>query len=738
MDIPHIPGRQFEAGRPLQRFLPPLEPGAARRLVEVEGLADRVVIDPYGSSPRLLDEAVRSGCRVVAAVNNPITRFALRARLDPFRLEELQTALAALAASEKDGQRLEDFLLDLYQTECTSCGETVHAEYFVWSVSEGVPVLKALTCPHCNHTGEVPASALDQERAGNFGARGLQRAMALETLAPAGDPHRDSAEAALSVYPARSLFALVTLVNKQNQLELEGRGREALRALLLAAFDAADNMWAHPEGRPRPKQLTPSPEFRETNLWWALERAVDAWARPESKVTVLDWPNDEVPEAGQIALFPGAVREFADTIAPLEAAIVLTVPPRPNQAYWTLSALWTSWLWGREAAKGIRAALRRRRYDWSWHAEALERTFGALTDHLAFDTAVHVMIPESEPGYLGACLAGWDSAGWQLTGRALRIDDRQARLTGRLQVVDEDATGGEIDLHKHVERAVLACLRTLGEPARFDALQAAAAGELAAARRFGRLGVESGESSLSRFNQALEQVLGERREIVRLDQRQELGSGVFWLSAGDDVEERLADRTERQVVAALRRRASWSRLELDREICIRLPGLQTPDRSLVRAAIDSYSVEMEGGEVSLRPEDEHEHRANDLQEIRRLLIEMGERLGFEAGGQDPIVWSDQAERYNFSVLETAILAEGPDPEVTQGLIYVIPGGRSSLLAEKARRDPRLRSRLETGQMVVKFRHVRRLASDTTLNRENLLERLALDPPEHQEPQLPLL
>ncbi len=40
--------------------------------------------------------------------------------------------------------------------------------------------------------------------------------------------------------------------------------------------------------------------------------------------------------------------------------------------------------------------------------------------------------------------------------------------------------------------------------------------------------------------------------------------------------------------------------------------------------------------------------------------------------------------------------------------------------------------------VVKFRHIRRLLSDTTLTQENLPERLRLDPPEHQEPQLPLL
>jgi hypothetical protein len=39
---------------------------------------------------------------------------------------------------------------------------------------------------------------------------------------------------------------------------------------------------------------------------------------------------------------------------------------------------------------------------------------------------------------------------------------------------------------------------------------------------------------------------------------------------------------------------------------------------------------------------------------------------------------------------------------------------------------------------MKYRHVRRLAAETTLTVENLAERLAIDPPEHQDPQLPLL
>ncbi len=738
MDIPHLPGHSGTRFEPLQRFLPPLEAGAVGELIELEDLGGSLLLDPYGSSPHLVDEAARAGCALLVAVNSPITRFALSARLNPFTVEELQSALASLGAAEKDGQRLERFILELYRSECVECGGEVLVEYFVWRAAEDVPVAKGYACSTCNHAGQDPASALDRERAAGFGSRGLQRAMALETIAPVGDPDRKGAEAALSVYPARALFALITLINKQEQLDLEGRQQEALRALMLAAFDAADNMWAHPEGRPRPKQLTASPEFREANLWRSMERAVDAWARPDPTVPTKTWPDEGLPGPGEVAVYPGPVRDFTATLeAGLEASI-LGVPPRPNQAYWTLSALWSSWLWGRAAAQAIRAALRRRRYGWTWHAEALRQTFAHLGESLPAGTAVHAFIPESEHGYLGACLAGWDAAGMTLGGRCLRVDDRQARLTGRLNPQGPPQDLEWARAQEVVYEAIDACLREHGEPARFDTLYTAAVSELARRRQLGRLWASQQEPPLAALGRSIQAALADRESFVRLDQRQDVETGVFWLSDPKGAGEGLADRTERAVVTALRRRNRWSALEVDREVCRQLQGLATPDRRLVQAALESYAEEDEQGAWHLRAEDRGKARQQDLLQIRSHLVEIGERLGFDVSGQDPVLWTRDETRLAFSVVESAMLGEAAAPVEDPVLVHVIPGGRASLLAEKARRDPRLRELLQAGQMVIKFRHVRRLASDTTLNRANLMERLALDPPEHQDPQLPLL
>ncbi|MGA9534094.1 MAG: hypothetical protein WBR18_15355 [Anaerolineales bacterium] len=734
MDIPYLPGRVPAANRPLGRFLPPLEEGPVRRLIEREDLAGRTVLDPFGSSPELAIEAAQAGCSVLVAVNNPITRFLLERRLDPLPLDVLQAALAQLAAAEKDDTRLERFMLDLYRTRCLRCGESVTAEYFVWDQEQDSPVLKAYTCPHCNHTGEDPVDEDDQAQADRYRS-GLHYALALEELAPVDDPQREHAEAALSAYSGRAIYAIVTLVNKARQLRLDGREAIALQALLLSAFDASDSMWAHPEGRNRPKQLTASPRFREANVWRALERAVDQWAEAGAGVPIRWWPESGPPAVGGVSIFAGPLRQFADTLPLHFDGALITVPPRPNQAYWTLSALWAAWIWGREAAEPIRSALRRRRYDWGWHAAALRRTTTHLVEALPEGTAVHLLIPEAEPGFVGACMAGFDSAGLAIDGRALRLDDAQAQFKWRVEGSISQPSPSLASIPEWIEDYLI----ERAEPAPYTVLHTLVATNLAADRSLGAWWARLGEPPVSELERRLQAVLADPSLIVRQDQRQDPETGVFWLSNPVDLSESLADRTERVVFRLLRQRSAWAALELDRAVCRELLGLLTPDRALVQACLDSYGVQDEQGRWMLRPEDAVDARQADLTEIRLALAEMGERLDYEVVGQDPIRWrTEDRPVFTFRVMETALLRDNPSEEGAVGLVYVLPGGRSGLIDEKARRDLRLRNRLAAGLIILKFRHIRRLHSDTTLTRENFFERAGIDPPENQDPQLPLL
>ena len=114
-------------------------------------------------------------------------------------------------------------------------------------------------------------------------------------------------------------------------------------------------------------------------------------------------------------------------------------------------------------------------------------------------------------------------------------------------------------------------------------------------------------------------------------------------------------------------------------------------------------------------------------------------MGFRVLEDDDQVWCDEGGKvqYRFRIQETAELGNALLEEKPP-LTYVLPGGRASLVMSKVRRDPRLGEWLKSGPRILKFRHVRRLASEETLNRNNLVQRFTIDPPEHDDPQLPLL
>ncbi|MGD2252376.1 MAG: hypothetical protein PVF70_05600, partial [Anaerolineales bacterium] len=406
----------------MARYLPPFDEGTTTSALTRFGSPGEVVLDPFGASPLLAREAALSGRALLVAVNNPITRFVLKHTLQPFAKSELKAALARLASAPKDGGRLEHFILDLYQTTCSRCGGQVSADYFVWQRGEQHPSERGYTCERCSYTVEEPTTAVDHETARAYAGRSLQYALALEQVVPRGDPDRRHVEAALAVYPGRAIFGLMTLLNKATQLRFDPPTLAAAQGLMLSAMDSTNAMWGHPEGRTRPRMLSTPPRYRETNLWRGLERAVNEWALGGPDIQVDEWPAEQLPSPGSVAIFAGPLRELVSRLPKGGVQSVLTALPRPNQPYWALSALWAAWLWGREAALPIRASLRRRRYEWSWHAGAIRSVASRLAGALEVGTPALAMVAETEPGFLAAGLSGFDVAGFRLTGRALRSD----------------------------------------------------------------------------------------------------------------------------------------------------------------------------------------------------------------------------------------------------------------------------------------------------------------------------
>jgi len=738
VEIAFVPGNPVRGASPLARFLPPLEQGSvASALQEFGNKADRI-LDPFGASPRLVVEAATEERAVLVAVNNPIARYVLEHTAVPFTVQDLQSALALLSAAPKDKGRLEPFMLDLYLTQCSNCKEWISADYFVWDKEAGEPVLKFYACPHCSHTIEEATNGDDLLRAHEHERRGLQHAMALEQLAPQGSPERQLAEEALDVYPSRAVYAIVTLLNKLDQLD----ANQAVRALLLSALDQANALWGHPEGRSRPLQLSASAHFLENNVWRALEQTAGHWAQPDPGVGLKEWTNWQNLEPGTITIYPGPVRELATELPSGQVQQILTVIPRPNQAFWTLSALWASWLWGREAAEPLRAALHRRRYDWAWHASALRSTLRTMKEGVGQHAQVMGFIPDAEPGFVAATLAGFDGGGYRLTGRALRLEG-QGIFTWERAASSERSVDPN-SLRDSMSQAARRALEVRGEPARYALPHIAAFSALAEKRLLAGVRPSETRSALGVVGEQLDEVLSDRQIFLHVGRGLEPESGRYWLADDSQVEESLADRIEDIVLAELRSTDGITAVGVDTRLCKQLPGLLTPDRRLLMATLRSYAQQDPDDRLwRFRSEDRPEARKADVEEMLKLLKSLGVQLGYEVSGTDAIEWSDHSDQSSllFRVDETAKLGSvmrGHARSSAEIEAIVIPGGRGALVAEKARRDLRLQAWLESGLHIIKYRHVRRLSEDTTLNRENLFERLALDPPGTEDPQLPLL
>ena len=473
----YFPGGLLETPSPLGRFLPPMPDGLARAFLATLNIPGAWVLDPFGASPRLAVEMARAGQRVLVAAGNPVSRFLLDLAAHPPKEADLQAALADLAAARKEDERLETHLQSMYLTRCANCERDLPAEAFVWDSKSGALTGRIYNCA-CGSGGEQPSTPEDIQRAVSWARTlGMHRSRALERVAAFDDPDRPFAEEAINIYPPRAVYALGTIINRLDSLSSSDERRRCMTALLLWAADSTNALWPHLAERPRPKQLTFPGLYREHNVWMALEAGVKAWASAETAVPLVLWP-DEPPETGGICVFEGPLRELVPQLDEIQVKAVVGAIPRPNQAFWTLSALWSGWLWGREAAGPFKAVLRRRRYDWQWHAEALRALFGNLSAAISPQTPFFALLAEPEPPFLTAALLAAQASGLELVDLSLRGEQDAAQIHWR-KADKPPRKASAPDVH-FARKSMRDYLKKRGEPVPYLQLHAAALTALAA------------------------------------------------------------------------------------------------------------------------------------------------------------------------------------------------------------------------------------------------------------------
>jgi hypothetical protein len=432
-----ISGVAIKKQEPLSRYLPQIPDGVISTWLSKNVSRGSWILDPFGASPRLIVEAARAGYRVLVTANNPIARFLTEVTANPPKIEDYKSAFAELAGSYKANERIEPHIRSLYNTRCVRCGQIVSAEAFLWEHGGSSPYARIYSCPSCGDSGEHPCVPFDTEVLSQFSSSGLHKARALERVVASSDQDRIHVEQALSVYIPRALYALITIINKIDALDISPTGRKCLSMLLLHAFDQGTAMWRYPGQRERRRQLTIPRQFRENNIWDALEQGIHLWSArilgdTGTSIPQSLWP-EEPPESGGICIYEGRLLSISNEISKVNIQAVCTTIPRPNQAFWTLSALWAGWLWGREAVGSFKSVLHRQRYDWGWHTTALTTVFKVLANILDPSTPILGLLSEAEPGFIGSSLVAARIAGCNLRGISIRSEENQAQLLWNCQ-----------------------------------------------------------------------------------------------------------------------------------------------------------------------------------------------------------------------------------------------------------------------------------------------------------------
>jgi hypothetical protein len=741
MSIAFIPGKTVEQDAPLARYLPPLPEGIVQTWLKANIPRGSWILDPFGASPQLDIEIARSGYRALTAVNNPILQFLLKMETRMITEKDMRAALAELASLRKGADRLERYIQSLYETECAVCGKTIPAESYLWERGAKVPNARIYHCPHCGDEGEYPTTQTDWDRLEYLNRGAMHRARAMERVISSEDPDRENVEEALNCYLNRPLYALFTLINKLDGAQISPETRNLLTAMLLSTCDAANTLWPYPVARSRPRQLIIPPHFKEYNLWFSMERSMNQWQSPDSPVPLTYWP-DQPNASGGICLFRGRLKDLATRLNEIPIGAVVTAIPRINQAFWTLSALWAGWLWGKEAVQPFKGILSRRRYDWNWHTNALASTLHYLQTSLKEDTLCFALLCEVEAPFLTAVLTAAQWNKFTLRGIALRSEQAAAQITWKRTDPPPAPSQPLADL---ILAAAQNDLKKRGEPARYLQIYSAVLEKLAQEGALPERDDSAEQLPIPHLQTTVDKNLKNIEHFIRYEGSEHtLETGQWWLVCPPEKTIPLMDQVEMEIVRRVQKNPGITLTELDESLCNMFRGTHTPQLSYIKICLESYAERLTDQPEcwQLRAEDLPHARREDLQMFTNLLHEIGERLHYKTNGDLPLLWINENDDVNYAYYIVAsamvsqyMLESAYPPEKS---IIVLPGGRANLLATKIDNDARLSACVNAGWRFLKFRHLRHLAENPLLTRSIWDKQINSDPLVRVTSQMALL
>lgn len=767
-----VPGEPHKPSGLLPGHFRPVPGNVVRAYLEAYTRPGDLVVDLFCEGPTVLRQAVLAGRRAVGSSFNPLAVRLTRLALAPPARRQLDAAITRLGDAPRMGVPFREHIEDLYAVRCPRCGLTTPADAFTWDRDAATIRQVHWQCQHCGHQVAPPPPGDESVRGETVERRGLHYWYAVDRIAPAGDPLRERAQQLLELYTPRNLYALSSLLMKIESLFADDDTQQMLKLLLLSCLDTCSSLYGPESPSPR-HRLRPPAHFLERNVWRALVVAAadfpaadcgEPFPLTDDAGTLL--ASDGPPLA---ALLPFGVHRLVISLPSGCAALVIASPPRPDPALWSLSWLWTGWLFGHQVAAPLKPLLRQWRVDWDWYARTMQATFRALRALLDDGAPLILIFDDSEPAMIEALTLALSGAGYAPGAWIRQADTHAYRLTSHrapsLPAPPVGASELADALCAETSDAVQDLLAARGEPLTWDDLRLPVYRRLAEAGLLGQAAVAEDLPSSPRAYvvEQVQDALAGAEGLVCLGEAVEAEGEAtspqpprWWLQHPLAAAPPLSTRVEAMVHQLLLSTLILTGDALDEEVYRRFPGDLTPEASLIETCRRSYGREVTPGHWQLRPEDQPDRRAAEVADIRQELRQLGERLDFEVSLRSDapdapaprplpafdVLWRDEGQpAYAFAIQWTArvhdlLLAEAPAGVQP---CLVIPGGRAVLVAFKLQHDPRLRRAVvKAGWQFVKYRHLRRILAEESLERHVLKQIFGLDPIiERNGAQMPL-
>ena len=694
------------------------------------GLSKHLLIDPISANPLLPVELAASGARVLSARSNPIIWLITEVAASAPTKEDFLIVINKLFNTRHGNTTIFDHLQGLYITPCVSCGKMIQPEGFIWEKGKDQPISKLYHCPFCADEGEKDISNFDLENLNQLGNLGIHRSRAFQRVISGGEYEQASLHAALDCYLPRALYVCMLLANRLERLSLTKDQAKYIRAILLSVFNDAHSLKHWPPRDYRFLQLSVPTKFFEHNLFLSLQTASQHWKHINTAVKVSYWPN--LPdESGGICFYQRDLADKNKLIPKNTPAAITTIFPRPSQAFWTLSAVWSGWLWGSKAVIPMRSALGRRRYDWFWFTKAVHIALKRIALSLQDNTLALGILPQYTPNLVFGLFSGLHAAGFDLGGSAFRVSDEILQCQWEKRPSTKSVLRSEVDLRQVIDQFLTA----RGEPAEYHRIIMQTIIEFTGENWMPFNLSEVKESDFARLQNLIKQLLAETNFLKPFPSDLPGGSR-WWLLNEKNIEPPISEKVESVIRKLLLSKKEIHLEDLDREICEKFTGERTPESELVNKILQSYadSKPDDPHHFRLRSNESADARKKDLQEIKDILIKFGESFNLQATGNSIIYWKDPVSKicsYIFYLtVSTEISQFVYKHESLDNVQHVIvfPGSRSSWIYYRLQHDPRFASTLENSWHFLKFRYLRRLAKKDGLDLHSWVELLDSDPP----------